>query len=177
MRLIVLISISACGAGSHQNAELLLEGPSMVRVDELGMVEGPQVLLSDGTTPTGMVVDVQPSGVAKVQGADVVATAAGEATVSIRWQGSEVKWNLVVVPSEHLSLQDPPFEVGTGQRTELVVVDEQRSRVAGEGLDWSSSAPEIATVEDGWVTGVSPGVVFVTAKGHGSQVMVELDVD
>ena len=177
MRLIVLISIWACGADSHQNAELHLEGPSMVRVDGLGMVQGPRVLLADGTTPTGMVVEVRPSGVAKAQGTDVIATGAGEATVSIRWRDSEVKWNLVVVPSEHLSLQDPPFEVGTGQRAELVVVNEQRRRVAGERLDWSSSAPDVATVEDGWVTGVSPGVVFVTAKGNGSQVMLELDVD
>lgn len=67
--------------------------------------------------------------------------------------------------------------IPVGGRLELLVVNQHQDRVGGEHLNWSTSAPDIATVEDGWVTGHATGVVFVTARGAGSQLMVELDVE
>jgi hypothetical protein len=44
-------------------------------------------------------------------------------------------------------------------------------------VTWSSHDPSVATVAaDGTVTGVAPGVVYVTATAGGSDAVVELEI-
>ena len=177
MRFLLFTAVAACATPAGQSLDLKLSGPALVRVDRLGAVDGPDVVLSDGSVPDALRLEAAPSAVATVEQGQVHARSSGEATVTAHWQGQQVTWKLVVSPSEYLSLQDPPLGIPVGDRLELLVVNQHQARVGGEHLDWSTSAPEIATVEDGWVTGHATGVVFVTARGSGSQLVVELDIE
>ena len=159
--LIAVVALSGC----VDSRELMLDGPAEVTVDVLGPVQGPRVLRDDGTEPEGLVLTVAPAEVAKVDGLQVTATAAGKAVVDASWNGKHIGWNLVVDPA--ITARQPMHvEARMGSAT----VD------PGE-LSWSSSDEAVATVDQaGVVVGKAAGTTYVIVKRGKSEAMAQISI-
>lgn len=170
---------AGCGGSGTVDAELALDGPARIRVDHLGAVQGPQVVLSDGTEPQGVVWTVSDGGVARIDGDSIVAEAPGEAQVTGSWEGQAVSWTLVVDPAMILHIQNarPRVSVGDMGTLRASATIGQESVDPGE-VTWSSSDAELLTVAaDGTYEALGTGRVWVTAKtANGAESMVEIDV-
>jgi hypothetical protein len=175
MRIVLaFLALAACG----DSRELVLDGPAQVTVDKLGPVQGPRVLLSDGTEPEGLVLTVTPEGVATVDGLAVTAAAPGTAAVDASWNGKHVVWNLVVDPRVTLRLVNPPAELAVGARQPMHVEARMGDLAVDPGeLVWSSSAPEVAEVDTaGVVVAKAPGTTYVIVKRGTSEAMAQVAV-
>ena len=172
--LIAVVALSGC----VDSRELMLDGPAEVTVDVLGPVQGPRVLLDDGTEPEGLVLTVAPAEVAKVDGLQVTATAAGKAVVDASWNGKHIGWNLVVDPAITLLLVNPPGELAIGARQPMHVEARMGSATVDPGeLSWSSSDEAVATVDQaGVVVGKAAGTTYVIVKRGKSEAMAQISI-
>ena len=175
----VAIWLALAGCPQPEAPELELEGPARVRVESLGPVEAPEVAVEGGGEPEGLTWTAEPASVAKVEGGQIEAVGPGEATITGEWQGQTVSWVLVVEPAVLLTIVEPPQKVAVGQSQPLKVQGRMGEETVEPGpLEWSSSAPSILTVTpEGVVTGVSPGVAYVTVKAANGEAMLELAVE
>lgn len=158
---------------------LVLDGPGSVRVEQLGPVTAPKARLSDGSAPEAVAWTAVPASVAVVRDGMIEAVGPGEATITGEWKGQTAAWNLVVAPAITLVFQSVPERLLVGESAKVDV----RQRVAdgfvvvSTPVTWSASDAALATVAaDGTVTGVAPGVVYVTATAGGSDAVVEIEV-
>lgn len=72
---------------------------------------------------------------------------------------------------------DPEVREKSSLQLEAVVRDDGGQRIEGWEVSWTSSDPEIASIDgDGLVQGNAPGVVEITAEAGGVQETVELEV-
>lgn len=157
---------------------LTLDGPDTIVVDHYGPVRGPTPVLSDGTVPDPISIQVVPPEVASVEGLVVSATAPGEAQVELEWKGQKASWQLKVEPRVTLRILKPPATLKVGEREVMHLQATMGGEPTEPGeITWSSSATDIATVsESGEVEGVAAGVVYIVAKRGESEAMVELSV-
>ncbi|NCG22278.1 MAG: hypothetical protein GWP91_24950 [Rhodobacterales bacterium] len=176
---ILAITLAACNSGKIEtdSLSLILDGPSRVRVDQLGSVEGPMPSLSDGSAPNDLHIQVRDQTVAQVVNGIVEATGPGETQVIVRWHEQETRWTLVVQPTIHLRFIDAPAMIAPGDQVTIplqaFIGDERITR----GLvEWISSDPAVITVVDGVASAHTSGVAYITAKSDGSQAMVEITV-
>jgi hypothetical protein len=173
---VYLLMIGACSTHSADPA-LMIEGPSQLRVDKLGPVDGPRVALDDGSRPDGMEITVDDNEVAAVEEGRVVAKARGQTQVSVVWSDQEVVWTLVVDPAVSLRLLDVPAHVVVGERATLRIEARVGQQVIGHGnTTWASSDDTVAIVERGVITGQEPGISFITARMGASEAMAEIEV-
>jgi len=159
--------------------QLLLDGPGRVRVEALGPVMPPPLHLSDGSVPEGVQWQVSSDTILRVEGSGFVAVGTGEATVTGHWGGQVVRWTAVVRPDLVLRFQDPPASLRVGEAVSPAVSTTLDGAPAEQPpqLKWSSSDPAVAVVDEGVVTAVAPGVVWITASLGESQAMLELAVE
>lgn len=178
MLISVLLTLGLVGCESEPERKLGLDGPARVRVESLGPVDGPHAVLDDGSTPDGVTWEAAPAEVARVDGDQVHAVGPGEATVTGRWLEQTVSWTLIVEPSVQIALIDPPARVRVGETVTLAVdgrLGEQS--VKPPTLTWSSSDANVAAVDaNGAVTGVAPGVAYITVDAGRSRAMAEIEV-
>ena len=79
-----LLGVWLMGCASQSlELELRVDGPARVRVDQLGPVDVPAVILADGTT-TDVEWSVDAPGVVSVESGRVVAVGPGEAAPNLR---------------------------------------------------------------------------------------------
>lgn len=180
MHALVLSFLVGCGGEAEAPEHTLrLEGPERVRVDELGPVSLPSVVLDDGTVAEGLTWTVGEGSVAKVQGTGVVAVAPGEVEVTGTWQGQTVTWTLVVDPAMNLHIEGARATLAVGDTLALRGVGSIGDTSVDPGaVAWSSSDAEILSIgADGAATALAPGRVWVSGvTGGGSKATVEIDV-
>jgi alpha-amylase len=167
------------GCTPHDDPALALDGPTRVTVASLGPVEGPRAVLPDGSTPPDIAWTASVPAVADIRGSEVIAKAGGETQIIGAWSGQEVRWTLVVEPAVLLVPDDPPATVAVGSTVPLRVHahDDDGKPAALGALRWVSSDPSVATVtQDGAITGIAPGIVYVTVSSAGSDAMLEIRV-
>lgn len=167
-----------CGAPADERT-LVLEGPAVVRVEQLGPVAAPQTRLSDGSPPEAVTWTAAPLTVAVVHDGVIEAVGPGDATITGEWRGHTAAWTLTVAPAVSLVFRGVPASLLVGESAK----GDLQQRVAdgfvtpSGPVTWSASDVGLATVaSDGTVTGVAPGVVYVTASVGGSDAMVEIEV-
>ncbi len=106
------------------------------------------------------------SSVASVSSTGLV-TAKGEGLVRVwaRAGGKEDYCSILVVPREveGLTLSASELELSPGE-TQLLSASVYPSDAWNSTVTWSSSAPEIVQVVDGWLTALKPGKAVITAK-------------
>lgn len=157
---------------------LELEGASRIVVTRLGPVDGPRVVLSDGTHPDGLRWDVQPTSVAVLAGDHVEAVGPGTASVVGTWRDQVVTWTLEVHPTVVLQFIDPPARLAVGQQVPLQLV----GRIGEETIDpghvaWRSSNDAVLAVAPGRATALDVGMAYITAETElGSQATLQLQV-
>lgn len=111
----------------------------------------------------------------------VRALGVGETVVRVRFGGKTSMRALTVVAAELRELQiDPPHPVvpaglGVELRVTALRSDGSKQDVTGEAV-WTSSSPTLATFEDGFVMGHTPGTLTFTASVRGLTVSVPVDV-
>lgn len=166
----------ACGA--PEEPELRLEGPSEVRVESLGPVDGPKVVLDDGSSPEGLIWTLSRDGVARLVGDRVIAEGPGDVEVAAEWEGERVSWTLHVELATMLVVVEPPSSVPVGATRRVTVAATAGDAEIDAGrVVWTTSNPEVLAVDpSGTVTGLSPGVAYLTAQARGASAMVELEV-
>ena len=168
--------LMACSGEEEALGKLRLDGPTQLRVDQLGPVEAPGVVRDDGASAD---IDwtVNAPGVAVLEAGLVVAQGPGVAQVTGEVDGQAIQWTLVVDPAVVLSLVDPPSSLVVGEAALLALSARVGPRSIDPGnVEWVTSNPQIATVMQGEVIAVGEGVTYLTAKAHGSQAMVEIEV-
>ena len=117
------LMMAACSS-THSEPDVLLrlDGPGRVRVDQFGPVQGPGLLLEDGSAPEGVQISVEDERVASVQRNQVVAEGPGETRVTAEYGGQTVQWTLVVAPVTVLNFSVAPAELAVGDQVRLEVV-------------------------------------------------------
>jgi hypothetical protein len=163
-------ALVACTGENPGEPAVTLEGPPEVRVDELGPVPSPRVLRGDGTEAGQVAWTVHDPAIATVRDGSVIATGAGSTQVTGVVGEDRVVYTLHVEPAVVLRFADPPAEARVGETTDLPLEG------AVEGVEWVSSDPAIATVAGGRLTGVAPGLVYVTARKGASEALLQLEV-
>lgn len=166
--------------------ELHLEGPTEVRVSELGPVDAPRVVTSTGEVlaPAASANAEGPSwtlsrpGVARIDGGQIVAEGPGQVVIGTDWERSHVEWTLRVELHTVVWVVDPPASLAVGERRKLQVA----ARAGGTDIDagkvaWSSSEPGVLTVDAfGIATAVEPGTSYLTAQTALGSAMIEVAV-
>ncbi|MEQ1567014.1 MAG: hypothetical protein ABMA64_15350 [Myxococcota bacterium] len=168
----------ACGRDEPPPEQLVLTGPTEVRVSELGPVAGPTVRLTSGRDPDGLIWTLSRPGVARLDEGRVVALGPGEVEVAAEWEGMRVTWRLAVELDTRLAFVAPPETLGVGERHPLSVVAAVGDQQLDPGaVDWSSSNPSVLSVDlAGVATGVGAGTAYVTASTRAGSAMVEIAV-
>ena len=176
--LAITIVLTACMGGNVQG-ELVLEGPVRVEVDRLGPVDGPVAIVEGIDDAAAVRMSVEPESVAHFEQGELHAIGPGEAVVRASWKEQTVEWTLVVEPGMTLEWDKPPSSLAVGQTHNFTVFARSGDARSDAGaLVWTSSAPTIASVsESGAVTGVAPGMVYISAKAARAEAMIELKVE
>ena len=169
------VAVLALGCGGSVDVELILEGPQVVHVQRLGLVQPPPLRLSDGSVPDGVMWEVVEPAIAHVQNRGVHALGRGRTDVVGHWEGQQVAWTLVVDPSLQLVFDRAPATVLVGQTVPLLVLAND-DPAPPQTLAWSVSSPEVLAVTAGEAQGIAPGVAYVTVAREGSRAMVEITV-
>jgi hypothetical protein len=171
-----VLAFAACAGGAEEPA-ITLEGPTDVRVEKLGPVEGPRVLQGDGTEAPGLSWSVSVPSVATVQDGQVVAVGPGKTAIIGTVGRDHVQWTLSVDPTLTLGFVDPPGRVAVGKEVPLVVEARAGTQVVPAGhLDWTTSNPGVLTVVEGQAKGIAVGTAFVSAHRGASEAMVQIEV-
>ncbi|MCB9687568.1 MAG: hypothetical protein H6738_16605 [Alphaproteobacteria bacterium] len=171
-----LIVLIACE--TRREPELLLDGPSEVRVDHLGpVVPAPRVVLGDGEVPEGLIWSFSRPGVASIQHGTLLAEGPGEVEVVAEWEGERVAWDLVVELRTELSFVEAPATVAVGDAVDLhLAATEGGVPVDTTAADWTTSDEAVLLVEGGHLHAIAPGTAYVTASARGASAMIEVTV-
>lgn len=171
-----LVLTVACG--SPEVPELVLEGPTEVRVEALGPVDGPRVILENGHAPDGLIWTFSRDGVARIVDGQVVAEGPGEVQVAAEWEGDRVTWTLRVELATVLAFVDPPSSLPVGTPLKVLVAAKVGDLEVEPGqISWTTSDPKVLEVDgSGTVVGVSSGVAYLTARARGASAMAEIEV-
>lgn len=119
---------------------------------------------SDATDPTYSLESSDPS-VAAVQNDVVTAVAPGEAVITATTADGSLKATCKVTVVKHvedISVSPTQVKVIVG-KTQEITVEFTPSDATNKEVEWVSSKPEVATVADGVVTGVTVGEALITA--------------
>ncbi|HHO53708.1 MAG TPA: hypothetical protein ENK18_23255 [Deltaproteobacteria bacterium] len=173
----LVLALSAC-VRTDGAPELVLDGPARVRVDRLGPIEGPRILLDNGSEPHGVIWSLSEDGVARLDGAQLVAVGSGEVQVVGEWEDQRIEWTLVVELATLLSFVDAPARIPMGSAVDLIVEAHRGDEPIPVGaVQWITSDPRVLRVlSSGRAEGRTPGTVYVTARARGAQAMVEIEV-
>lgn len=160
---------------------LRLEGPAEVRVETLGVIDGPRAVVERGDTPIADAVvtwTVENPAVANVDGGTVTAAGPGTTAVVANYGEHHAAFTLIVDPPVGIVFIAPPAEVAVGAEALLVVQGHIGEQVIDPGaLQWRSSNDAVAAISpDGRVTGVAPGVAYITVDSPRAEAMLELQV-
>ena len=170
-----LLVLIACDP--RREPERRLDGPSEVRVDHLGPVPAPRVVLGDGTDPEGLIWSFSRTGVASIADGAVVAEGPGTVSVVAEWEGERVSWDLVVELRTELSFVDAPANLAAGEAIDLRVAASRGGEpVDPQAVEWTSSDDQVIAVVAGHARAIAPGTAFVTARTGGASAMVEITV-
>ena len=106
------------------------------------------------------------------QTGEVTAVGTGVATISATSEGqvgtASITVGLVPVASVTVAPPTPSVDVGATVQLSATTLDAAGNLLTGRAVTWSSSANAIATVSSGGVvSGLSPGVVTITATSEG----------
>lgn len=108
--------------------------------------------------------------VAKVEGGKVTALKEGEAVITAKAGGKSAECSVVVskevIAVESVTLDKTTLELVEGASYTLVA-SVSPENATDKTVAWSSSAPDIATVEGGTVTALKEGRSVITAKAGG----------
>jgi hypothetical protein len=154
-----------------------LDGPAEIHVSELGPVDAP--VIRRGGQPVEVGWTSSDPSVAVVDGSGIRAVGAGATSLDATPAELGVSVRLFVDLPVVLVPVDPPARLAVGESQTLRV--DQRGEdgtipYAG-ALDVVSSDPAVLRAEpSGLVTGVAPGVAFVTLTAPGGEAMVEIAV-
>ena len=119
------------------------------------------------------------SGVATVESGKVTAIKEGEATITAKAGGKEasckvtVKKAVIAVESVTLNKTELTLEPGA---TETLIATVAPENATDKTVTWSTSNAEIATVENGKVTGVKEGEATITAQAGGKEASCKVTV-
>ncbi len=119
---------------------------------------------SDATDPTYSLESSDLS-VAAVQSDVVTAVAPGEAVITATTADGSLKATCKVTVVKHvedISVSPTLLKVTVG-KTQEISVEFTPADATDQTVTWESSKPEVATVVDGVVTGVTPGEALITA--------------
>lgn len=119
---------------------------------------------SDATDPTYSLESSDPS-VAAVQNDVVTAVAPGEAVITATTADGSLKATCKVTVVKHvedISVSPTQVKVIVG-KTQEITVEFTPSDATNKEVEWVSSKPEVATVADGVVTGVTVDEALITA--------------
>lgn len=119
---------------------------------------------SDATDPTYSLESSDPS-VAAVQNDVVTAVAPGEAVITATTADGSLKATCKVTVVKHvedISVSPTQVKVIVG-KTQEITVEFTPSDATNKEVEWVSSKPDVATVADGVVTGVTVGEALITA--------------
>ncbi len=156
---------------STTTSEPVLDGESVVRVQAIGPVPAPSVHVDGAAVPVSW--ETTDSTVVTVDGMDVSAIGAGEATLVGEWQGHSLTWTAVVELPTAIRFASAPEHIAVGATFELSVVVEG----SADGVQWVSSDPAIARVSaNGQVTGVGVGTAYISAQVGAAAAMTEVIV-
>ncbi len=133
-----------------------------------------------GWTRCGVEWSSSNASVARVSTGTVTAVAPGVTTISAVIAGvsgaievvvSEASVSEVLVEPDRLSLEQ-------GQAGDLVVtlLGRDGSTLTGRTVEWRSSSPTVARVQDGTVQAVGPGTATITASAGGVEASLAVDV-
>jgi len=175
-RAVIWLLLAACGVQQTTPA-LTNEGPSQLRVDKLGPVDRPRIVLDDGLRPDTIEVAIDDPAVAAMVDGRLIAKARGETQVTETWEEQEVVWTLVVDPAVSLRFLDVPASVAIGATATLSLeVRAGDTVVKAEEATWATSNSTVAGVKQGTITGHQVGVSFITARIGTSEAMAEIEV-
>lgn len=167
--------LAACG--TEFSEELTIEGPSRIQVDALGPVATPGLRLSDGTAPKGVAWRLSREGIVRLAGSQLVAEAPGEVDVVGSWQTQEVRFTLEVRVDAQLRFVRTPAELRVGETVGLRVDGRAGDQaIPAEAIAWTTSAPDVLSVDHGVAVGRDAGTAYVTAAAWGAEAMAELVV-
>ena len=174
----LVVWMALVGCTGVDGRELVLDGPPTLRTDRLGPVEGPKVLLSDGSEPEGLVLGADRADVVTVEGTAITAVGPGEARIEAKWNDKKVSWTVIVDPKISLRLVSPPATLNVGQRRPLHLEARMGEQAVDPGeVTWRSSHPDILGVSAaGELIGTSPGTAYVIAERSGAEAMAEIQV-
>lgn len=167
------------GGSAVGQPELILDGPSRVAVDRLGLVQPPVVRLEGGDPVQGVAWEASPTEVAHVRDGELHAVGPGEAVVRGVWQEQRVEWTLVVEPHVLLVVPNAPATLKVGQSEVLKVGGRAgQAEVAPGPLTFTSLTLNVLTVDaGGQVNALQPGVGYVQVTGPRSgEALVEIEV-
>lgn len=119
---------------------------------------------SDATDPAYSLESSDPS-VAAVQNDVVTAVAPGEAVITATTADGSLKATCKVTVVKHvedISVSPTQVKVIVG-KTQEITVEFTPSDATNKEVEWVSSKPDVATVADGVVTGVTVGEALITA--------------
>lgn len=118
--------------------------------------------------------------VASVSSGLVTAVAPGTAIITANVEGvsssTTVSVTAIPVARIELSRDSLALEVGAVQSVGAVPMAANGSVLPGRVITWSSSAPAIATVNDGLVTALGAGTTTITAASEGIEARVRVTV-
>lgn len=111
----------------------------------------------------------------------VTARSAGSVRIIATTEGKKGEAQLVVVnpPVDGVQLDRISAALEEGEEVQLTATptDAQGNSIPGLGIQWSSDAPGIASVEAlGKVTAIRPGTANITAKVHGQEISAVVSV-
>jgi hypothetical protein len=171
-----MMMMLACQSGTGQPS-LVVHGPHQVRVESLGPVEVPTVTKGQKKVDN-ISWSVMDEGVARVESQAIVVVGPGQTEVVAKVDGEAVSWELVAELAIVLAFVDAPAVLVVGDIVPLKVVGTVGTEVVmPEGIKWTSSKAEFATVDSGGIVrGVGPGVVYLTASVPSAEATVEIEV-
>lgn len=118
--------------------------------------------------------------IATVAAGVVTAVAPGSTTVTATVEGQSASATITVtqVPVATVTIAPTSATVPVGMTTTLVATlrDAAGATLTGRSVTWSSSANAIATVSNGVVTGIAPGVATITAASEGRSATAQVTV-
>ncbi|WP_282939438.1 Ig-like domain-containing protein [Paenibacillus sp. RC67] len=138
---------------------------------------------TDGTVPNNLKKDAvwttSNAKVATVEEGIVTAVSSGEATITASFESKAVTFNVQVDMADKLSAKPSfiNFDLGETKTITLSATDSNGNPTdVTSQAEWTSSNPQIATVENGIVTPVSRGKVTITAKYGGKSVTIAVEI-
>ena len=157
-----------------------LEGTEHVEVYHLGAIDqAPFVVDASGEPIDDLVWMTQDSDIAEVSpSGEIHARGPGSTELYTRHGEHLFQWTLTVRPLIHLRWHETPSHLEVGQEhTFEVQAVADGTELRPHGLEWSSSAPEVVTVDkDGTAHAHAPGRTYINVSWGTGKATLEMDV-